>query len=278
MAETLPRNQSESDTDWEKVEETEVNEAQGGTEKEDEWQDVLGNGNLLKKILKPGQHDTRPIYGQQATIHYVGKQKDGTVFHDTRAEGKPVTFRISEGDVSSVFDLITPLMDFCEVAYVKAGARYCYGEYGWPEKGVKPNEDLEFEIELINTGEPRKGAADMTVAEKLHEATVKRERGNALFKIGDFGAAMNSYNRAAGYLDLSPNPPPPTNAAERVEDEQYGETEEERKELNAAKVVCLTNLATAQRKVSCIAVEAAEGFCACHGLRVFCVLWCAHRW
>lgn len=44
----------------------------------DEWIDVLGNGQLKKKIIKKGEDGTRPTRGDTCTVKITGKLEDGT--------------------------------------------------------------------------------------------------------------------------------------------------------------------------------------------------------
>jgi len=43
---------------------------------EPSYQDILGSGDLLKKIVKPGSADDRPMKGEQIMINLVGRLED----------------------------------------------------------------------------------------------------------------------------------------------------------------------------------------------------------
>lgn len=63
---------------------------------QEDWLDVLGNGELRKKILVPGKgHTTRPEQDQLVTLRTKGWLEDGTEidFHDS------ITICLGDGDV-----------------------------------------------------------------------------------------------------------------------------------------------------------------------------------
>lgn len=50
---------------------------------EDEWIDILGNGQLRKKVLIKGEDGTRPNRGDMCVLSVVGKLKDnGKIVED----------------------------------------------------------------------------------------------------------------------------------------------------------------------------------------------------
>lgn len=65
------------------------------SEKKDEWDDVLGSGGLLKKILKEGQEDTRPKRLELCTINYKCTLEDGKEVE----KGENVIIQLSDLEV-----------------------------------------------------------------------------------------------------------------------------------------------------------------------------------
>ena len=45
----------------------------------EEWMDVLGSGQLRKKVIKPGKPNTRPNRNDLCLISIVGRLEDGTI-------------------------------------------------------------------------------------------------------------------------------------------------------------------------------------------------------
>ena len=47
-----------------------------------EWMDILGNGQLRKKVLKAGKENSRPNRSDICIIKFIGKLEDGTVIDE----------------------------------------------------------------------------------------------------------------------------------------------------------------------------------------------------
>lgn len=48
----------------------------------EEWIDILGNGQLRKKVIKSGKNGTRPNRSDICTLKITGKLKDGTTVEE----------------------------------------------------------------------------------------------------------------------------------------------------------------------------------------------------
>lgn len=48
----------------------------------DEWVDILGNGQLKKKIIKKGKDGTRPNRGEICTLNITGKLEDSNIVEE----------------------------------------------------------------------------------------------------------------------------------------------------------------------------------------------------
>lgn len=48
-------------------------------EKKHEWEDLLGSGSLMKKIVNEGHPDTRPMRLERCFINYECRLEDGTL-------------------------------------------------------------------------------------------------------------------------------------------------------------------------------------------------------
>lgn len=70
-----------------------------------EWEDLLGSGSVLKKVLKEGTPDTRPNRLQTCILRYESRLEDGTVLE------KFDDFKVQVGD--------------CEVR-ILLGGWYCF--------------------------------------------------------------------------------------------------------------------------------------------------------
>lgn len=69
--------------------------------KEDEWMDILGNGQLRKKTIVKGQKGTRPNQGDLCTVDITGSlTEDGKNIIETL---KAVTVQLGDHEVIQVF-------------------------------------------------------------------------------------------------------------------------------------------------------------------------------
>ncbi|KAJ8419052.1 hypothetical protein AAFF_G00005510 [Aldrovandia affinis] len=210
-----------------------------------EWLDVLGNGQLKKKVLEAGSGpDSRPQKGQNVRINLKILLADGT----SVVEEPSLSFTLGDGDVIQALDLTVQLMEMNEKALVHTSAKYAYGHWGSADPAVQPDTDLTLELQLLEATD----APDLellTPSERIDLAWRKRERGNEYYQRGNFTFAVNSYSIA---LEV-------TEACSRVD---ISPREEE--ELLDVKMKCLNNMAAAQLKLdhheaalrSCIAVLA----------------------
>ncbi|KAJ8363147.1 hypothetical protein SKAU_G00119780 [Synaphobranchus kaupii] len=208
-----------------------------------EWMDVLGNGQLKKKVLEVGKGpDSRPRKGQNVRVHLKTSLANGTAVE----EEPSLSFTLGDGDVIQALDLTVQLMELEETALVQADAKYAYGTVGSTAPPVPPGADLTLELRLLDVSD----APDLellTPAERTALADRKRERGNAYYQRGDYAFAVNSYGIALQVSESS---------------SKVDITPQEEAELLDVKVKCLNNMAAAQLKLdhleaalrSCISV------------------------
>lgn len=62
----------------------------------EEWIDILGNGQLKKKVIKNGKNGTRPNRSDMCTLKIIGKLKDNTIVE------KYEDLKIQLGDVELI--------------------------------------------------------------------------------------------------------------------------------------------------------------------------------
>lgn len=196
----------------------------------EEWLDILGNDQLKKKVLVPGQgRESRPQKGQNVTVNLKTALTDGTLV----VEQSNLSFTLGDGDVIQALDLTVQLMELGEKALVLTDAKYAYGSQGSIDLGVAPHAELSLEIELLEAAD----APDLELLppkEKIELADHKRERGNIHFQRGDYAFAVNSYSIALQITDSS---------------SKVDISTEEEMELVDVKVKCLNNMAAAQLKL-----------------------------
>ncbi|KAM3619403.1 uncharacterized protein V6R79_007652 [Siganus canaliculatus] len=196
----------------------------------DEWLDILGNEQLKKKVLDPGEgRDSRPQKGQNVKVNLKTCLKGGTLVE----EQSDLCFTLGDGDVIQALDLAVLLMEMKERALVQTDAKYAYGVHGSLQPDIPPNAELSLEVELLEATD----APDLELlppTEKIALASLKRERGNAHYQRGDYAFAVNSYSIALQITESS---------------SKVDITPEEEDELVDVKVKCLNNMAASQLKL-----------------------------
>lgn len=68
--------------------------------KEQTYQDILGSGDLMKKIISPGNVDERPMKGEQIVINLVGRLENSDDIFE-----KEENFEITLGDCEVILYL-----------------------------------------------------------------------------------------------------------------------------------------------------------------------------
>tara|TARA_B100001057_G_scaffold392700_1_gene401411 strand:+ start:1281 stop:2045 length:765 start_codon:yes stop_codon:yes gene_type:complete len=92
-------------------------------------------------------------YGQRATLHYIGKLEDGSVFDSSRERGKPFSFTLGAGQVIQGWEQGVLGMQIGEVRILDIPPHLGYGEQG-AGASIPPNARLIFEVELLSLENP----------------------------------------------------------------------------------------------------------------------------
>jgi len=206
-------------------------------EKEDEWLDILGSGQLLKKIIKKGISDTRPQRSDVCTVKYFGKYEDKVV-----DEGNDVTINLGDAEVIQGLDFALPLMDLEEEAEVVVGPRFAFGSEG-RAPDIPPDATLHYTVTLVSA-EPEPDIESLPLTQRKEIGNRKKERGNYWYARKDHTLAIQCYRRALEYLD-----------DHGIPGENQKESVEEVHSLLDDRIKVYNNLAAAQLKIK--AFEAA---------------------
>ena len=175
-----------------------------GTDKcdntKDEWLDILGSGQILKKVLREGQKDTRPQRNDVCVVNIEGKLEDGTVIE----KYENLTINAGDGETVQGVDLVLSLMDEGECALVKVGPRFGFGPQGRAAElsfpAVPGDAVVIYTLELLHAS-PEPELDSMSIAERKKIGNRKRERGNWWYGRGENTLAIQCYRRALEYLD-----------------------------------------------------------------------------
>lgn len=211
---------------------------------QEEYMDILGNGTLLKKVLKEGQGE-RPESKDIAVINYTGRLDDGTIVEEER----DCVVQIDDVEVVQGLDMALKLMNVGEQAEVIVSSRFAYGEQGLkdedhPERTVPPNEKITYTVELVSCKE-ESDLESKSYAARKDIGNKKRLRGNFWMKRQEYNLAIQSYRRALEYLDESAG-----GITNPTESGQLEPTNAELQELLEDRMKVYNNLALAQLKIA----------------------------
>ncbi|PSN35511.1 hypothetical protein C0J52_18442 [Blattella germanica] len=128
-----PQETSTTDTKETDSEETKK-ETKEEEEVENEWLDVLGSGQLKKKVLRKAEDSFRAVRSNIVVINIEGKLPDGSVV-DKQSN---LTLQVGDAEHIQALDIALTLMEVGELALLEVGPRFAYGSKG-RDPDVPPN-------------------------------------------------------------------------------------------------------------------------------------------
>ncbi|XP_039309893.1 peptidyl-prolyl cis-trans isomerase FKBP8 isoform X2 [Solenopsis invicta] len=165
---------------------------------DDGWLDILGNGQLKKKVIQKGKENVKPHKGDICTIKMSGVLDDNTVVEDY----DNLTIQIGDLEVVQGLDLTIILMELDEITQILVHPRFAYGSQG--KESIPPNANITYTVELkMIEDEPEMETLSIEQRKKIGNR--KRERGNWWFIRKDLSFAIQCYRRALQYLQLDNN-------------------------------------------------------------------------
>jgi len=173
----------------------EVEESEPNGNVVEEWMDILGTGQLKKKVLKAGEPDTRPLNGHICSVSYVVQLEDGTEVE----RNNQVEVHVGDGDVPQGVDLCLALMDVGEEALIVSSPRFAYGSVG-NKPSVPPDATINFTVTL-HEAHPEPFISELSLEERIRLGLMKKARGNWWCGRDDHPQAIISYRKALHFLD-----------------------------------------------------------------------------
>uniref|UniRef100_A0A1Y1KRE4 peptidylprolyl isomerase n=1 Tax=Photinus pyralis TaxID=7054 RepID=A0A1Y1KRE4_PHOPY len=163
--------------------------------KKGEWEDILGSGSLMKKVIQEGKPDSRPQRLDNCIVNYTCTLEDGTSVE------RKEKFKVQLGDYEVIqgLDLALGLMNLGELSQLKIHSRLAYGQKGL-DNLVPPDTTVHFEVELVAI-EPDDEPELLSIQQRRVKGNDKRERGNWWYSRGENQIAIQCYRRALEYLD-----------------------------------------------------------------------------
>ncbi|XP_014095636.1 peptidyl-prolyl cis-trans isomerase FKBP8 [Bactrocera oleae] len=207
--------------------------------------DVLGNGQLVKRVIKQSQLIARPARGDLVTVTFNGRMPNGIVVE------KKENYQIHVGDYEVVqgLDMVIPLMNIGEVAEVTIDARFAYGSLGLKNDenesaSVPADSTLIYEVHLLNC--KNEDFSDLKSFEvRRNYGTRKKERANFWYNRNEYNTAIQLYRRALEFLDDRDGDP---DSMFDKEDLEFSNSDLQT--LLEDRLVVYNNLAMAQIKIS----------------------------
>jgi len=128
-------------------------------------EDIMGDGSILKTIIKAGTGEEKPAWGNKVKVHYVGTlTSNGEKFDSSRDRNSPFDFQVGSGVITGWSEAV-PTMLLGEVAKFTISSDKAYGPGGSPPK-IPPNASLDFEIELLSFTDREDVLQDGTLMKK----------------------------------------------------------------------------------------------------------------
>ncbi|KPJ03297.1 PREDICTED: peptidyl-prolyl cis-trans isomerase FKBP8 [Papilio xuthus] len=185
----------------------------------DEWQDLLGSGALLKKIIKSGDDSEglRPHRGDICRISYEIKIKDSNEHYFEKRD--QIKIYVGDNEILQGLDLALTLMYKGEACHLHLAPRFGYGESGlkpgeslgligeadgpkYDGSVIGPDTWLEAKLELHDWSEEPEHET-LSIAERMEIGIRRRTRGNWWYGRGEPQLAIQLYRRALDVLDES---------------------------------------------------------------------------
>ncbi|VDO98499.1 unnamed protein product [Soboliphyme baturini] len=158
----------------------------------DGWEDVIGNSDMQRKILKKGDQLHAPSHGDRAIVNVVGRlESSGEVVE----QHKNFTVVLGFYDVVQALDMCIALMTVGEKDLIRTSFRFAYGHSGKPPD-IPPYASLVYEVELLGV-EEGPNLQLMNGEELLTFATERKQKANYFYTtLKNYEAATEIYEKA----------------------------------------------------------------------------------
>ena len=183
----------------------------------DDWDDLLGTGTVLKKVIEPGrrpQLDDEDI-SPEAPRKFFALIDIETFHGDKRIAGEShENYLINcDADLFAGAHLVIPLMDINEKSRYIFDPKFAYGELGIVPLGIPANAKLECIITLKIRSQYEDFLNEMCLREKIQLAARKKERGKFWVSREDY------YNAISIYQSMTELCLPPSAGDEAIQEE-----------------------------------------------------------
>uniref|UniRef100_A0A1B0DMM7 peptidylprolyl isomerase n=1 Tax=Phlebotomus papatasi TaxID=29031 RepID=A0A1B0DMM7_PHLPP len=135
--------------------------------------DILGNGQLTKKVIIKGKEEQKPLTGDVCKITFEGKLEDGTVVE----KEENFLINVGEHEVCQGLDMTLALMYPGEKAEVVVSPRFAYGSLGLKNdrdttRNIPPDSTISYTVQLISC-EPEDESQTKTFENRSPETSLE---------------------------------------------------------------------------------------------------------
>lgn len=176
-------------------------------------EDIHGDNTLVKKVLKEGTGWERPSEGSEiiADVKFYLSDPDSTlpvppIQGDVIMEQKQWSFKLGDGIVIDGLDRAIQSMKLNEEAIIFVAPQHAFKTAqnlltdDMKAKDAQVSSKILLNV-CLTKFEKAKDVWGMSFEEKIEEMKVRKAIGNSLFKVGRYGAARKSYDRAVAFFD-----------------------------------------------------------------------------
>lgn len=176
-----------------------VDENESEVVNEEDWDDLLGTGTVMKQVLIPGRRSEHEL-DMEAPRKFFALIDIETSYKNKLIESEShKNYLISaDADLFPGAHLVIPLMDIGEQSRYIFDAKFGYAEFGSPPE-IPPQAKLECIITLKLRAQYDEFLNEMSPEERVRLGNRKKERGKFWYSRGQFQNAITIYQ---SLLDL----------------------------------------------------------------------------
>eukprot|EP01022_Parablepharisma_sp_SALTPOND_P016831 TRINITY_DN2561_c1_g1_i1.p1 TRINITY_DN2561_c1_g1~~TRINITY_DN2561_c1_g1_i1.p1 ORF type:complete len:592 (+),score=78.62 TRINITY_DN2561_c1_g1_i1:1411-3186(+) len=160
---------------------------------EPEYNPIIEDGGILKKIITPGYGDDTPKKGQQVILLFECKLPDGSKVQSSSNPEQPTVFFADSEAVFKGLNLAALSMKRGEISHFKVKPDYSDSSF--------KDSELELKVEMLDFHDKWKHMIDLPEDERLEFASKIKAMGNEHFKAKRIKAAAYFYKQGTEYVD-----------------------------------------------------------------------------
>lgn len=161
---------------------------------------------IHKAVLEPAPEfsTNTPKDGQMAEILYKCRKSDYSIVDENQNTEDPFEFEIGTSGIIQGLNIGIKTMKIGEKSVLKIPAELAYGETGSGK--IEPNEDLYFELELLNFFDKKKDKLQYSSEERVALGKQLKDEGTQAFTTGNLETAVSKYEEALDMIDWEAQP------------------------------------------------------------------------